>query len=309
MPDTHPLPPTTDRAGFAIRNLRTFFWLARHRNFHSAARQLNVSQPTVTARISMLEDELAVRLFSRGHRSVELTPEGIEALRLCEAVLDSLDRMSARFSGSTEPLGIVRIGVVDTIARTWLPALLGRMQERYPGIDLEIAMESTTELHTLLKAGSLSMSISISPCDDADIENSAVGQYEMEWVASPRIFDRSRVYSLQELIALPQIGYLPMSPPALWLDRYFGDGFKERVVHNTTNSMSTMIWLAENGLGIAAIPPRAIPQQLAEGRLAIVRTERAFDPMGFYLNYRFRPFSSVIETVKSLIVEVSAENT
>ena len=153
------------------------------------------------------------------------------------------------------------------------------------------------------------MSISISPCDDADIENSAIGRYEMEWVASPRIFDRSRVYSLRELIVLPQIGYLPMSPPALWLDRYFGVGFKERMVRNTTNSMSTMIWLAENGLGIAAIPPRAIPQQLAEGRLAIVRTERAFDPMEFYLNYRFRPYSPVVETVKSLIVAVSAENT
>ena len=302
------IPPAVDRAGLTVKNLRAFFWLARHRSFHRAARQLRVTQPAVTSRISSLEHELGVRLFSRGQRSVELTPEGHEALRLCETVLDGLDKISARFSGSANPFGTVRIGVVDTIARTWLPILMGRMQDQYPGIDLEIAMESTMALHSLLKNGSLSMSISISPCDDTDIENSIIGLFEMEWVASPSIFDRSHVHSLQELTALPQISYLPMSPPALWLDRYFGDGFKERVVRNTTNSMSTMIWLAENSLGIAAIPPRAIPQQLAEGRLAIVRTERAFDPMPFYLNYRSRPFSPVVETVKSLIVKVSAEN-
>ena len=295
-----------DRKGLTVKNLRAFFWLARHRNFRRAAMQLKVTQPAVTTRISMLEEELGVRLFDRSQRAVELTPEGHEALRLCEAVLDSVDRMSARFSGSTEPFGIVRIGVVDTVARTWLPILLSRMQDRYPGIDLEIVTESTTTLHAMLRGGSLSMSISISSCDDTDIENSVIGQYDMEWIASPAVFDREHVHTLQDLIALPQIGYLPMSPPALWIDRYFGDGFKERVVHNTTNSMSTMIWLAENGLGIAAIPPRAVPQQLAEGRLAVVRTHRAFDPMPFYLNYRFRPYSPVVETVKSLIVDVSA---
>lgn len=297
-----------DGNGLTIKNLRTFFWLARHRNYHLVATLLNVTQPAISARISLLEEELGVRLLSRSHQPVQLTSEGEEALRLCEHVLDGVDRLAARFSTAWEPSGIVRIGVVETVARTWLPALLEQIRSKYPGIDTEITTESTIVLHSLLSSGSLHMGISISKCEHADISNTEVGLHDMAWVASPRIFDPGHVYTPSELIELPLIGYLPMSPPAMWLERYFGEQLKDRIIHNTTNSMSTMIWLAESGLGIAAIPPGAIRQHLADSRLAVVKTEKAFEKMPFWLNWRTRPYSPVGEIAKSLIVEVARDS-
>ena len=58
--------PSASRSGPAaltIKNLTTFFWLARHRNYHAVAAQLNVTQPAVSSRISALEDALGIRLF------------------------------------------------------------------------------------------------------------------------------------------------------------------------------------------------------------------------------------------------------
>ncbi len=291
-----------------LKNLRTFYWLARYRNYHAVARRLSVTQPAISARISTLEEEFGVRLFSRDRQSVELTPEGREALRLAEKVLDSADDLGAWFSRGRDPSGIVRVGFVETVARTWLPALLNRMRERYPNIELEITTESTQLLHSLLNNASILMCVSVSACDEADIRNEPIGNYPMQWVASPDLFDQDRVYTLQELTKLPLIGYLSNSPPAKYLDHYFGETLRDRITRSTTNSMSTMIWLAENGLGVAAIPPVTVPHHLAEGRLGVVQVETPLEPMSFYLSCRTRPFSPVTHAVQSLIQEVSREH-
>lgn len=292
---------SADSGGLTIKNIRTFHWLARLGNFHAVARQLGVTQPAVTSRISSLEEELGVRLFSRGQQTVSLTPEGQDALRLCEGVLEGVDTIVERFSGTVEQVGVVRIGVVDTVARTWLPTVLNRMQAEFPNIVLEITNESTVELHAMLRSGALSMCVTIGACEEADISNTEIGRYEIDWVASPELIDSSRTYSIDELTQFPLIGYLANSPPALLMQRYFGDAGPKRAIANTTNSMSTMIWLAENGLGIAAIPPRAIVQHLADRRLVIAKAERSFEPMTFHLNCRTRPYSPVVNTVATLV--------
>lgn len=300
-------PNPVESGGLTIKNMRTFFWLARLRNFHAVARQIGVTQPAVTSRIASLEDELGVRLFSRERQVVTITPEGQDALRLCESVLEKVDDIVMRFSGTTEQVGVVRIGVVDTVARTWLPTVLNRVQAEFPNIILEITNESTVALHSMLRSGALSMSITISACDEVDVANTEIGQYAIEWVASHSLIDEQRIYSVEELKQFPLIGYLANSPPAKLMQRYFGNAIHTSAIRNTTNSMSTMIWLAENGLGIAAIPPHAILQHLQDRRLAIVKAERSFDPMPFFLNCRNRPYSPVVQTVEALVRDVAAQ--
>lgn len=301
------LPYSTDAGGLTIKNMRTFFWLARLGNYHAVARHLNVTQPAVTARIAALEDELRISLFSRTQRTFELSPEGKDALRMCEDALNAVDSMRERFSGTRDQLGgIARIGVVDTVARTWLPTVLDRAYKEFPNVVLEITNEGTLELHALLKSGSLSMSVTINECDDPDVSNTVIGRYEVEWVASPRLVDPGRVYTVEELTQFPLIGYVAKTPPDVHLRRYLGEFYSRRGIRNTTNSMSTMIWLAENGLGIAAIPPRAVEQHLANGRLVLIRTEQRFEPMAFYLNCRNRPYSPVVRAVETLVLEEAA---
>jgi DNA-binding transcriptional LysR family regulator len=309
MPEQTSTPYRAEAGGLTIRNMRTFFWLARLRNFHAVARQVGVTQPAITSRIASLEDELGVQLFSRDRQVITLTPEGQDALRLCESALEKVDDILVRFPGTGERAGVVRIGVIDTVARTWLPTVLNRVQAEFPNIILEITNESTVALHSMLRSGVLSMSITISPCDEVDVINTEIGRYAVEWVASDKLVEKDHTYTVEELTRLPLIGYIANSPPARLMQQYFGDAMQTSAIRNTTNSMSTMIWLAENGLGIAAIPPRAIHQHLQDSRLVIVKAERSFRPMSFFLNCRNRPYSPVVQTVEALVREVAEQFT
>lgn len=284
-----------------IRNLHAFFWLARLKKFHLVATKLNTTQPAISARIGKLEEELGIRLFTRGHRTVQLTPEGQEALRMSEAVLDAVDQLVDRFAETRQPSGIVHIGVVDSIARTWLPSLLERIQAMHSGIALEITTDSTINLHRLLSDGKLDIAISMLRYEARDFANAELCSYEMSWAGSPDIVDPDRVYGLEELLNLPLIGYEELSPPDVWMRNYFGDLKQKRGIQNTTNSMSTMIWLAEKGLGVAAIPPSAIHQHLADGRLVILHSKRNLEPVKFYMTHRIRPRSPVVEVTTELV--------
>lgn len=59
-----------------LRVLRYFLAVAQQRNITKAARELLVSQPTLSKQLADLESELSVKLFIRGHRQITLTDEG-----------------------------------------------------------------------------------------------------------------------------------------------------------------------------------------------------------------------------------------
>ena len=117
-----------------LRFLETFFWLARLKSFTATAARLNTTQPAVSGRIRALERELGAKLLFRTTREVHLTPEGLAILQHVETILEEARHLGERAGAAGEPAGIVRIGVVDAIVRTWLPRLLEHMRESAPPI-------------------------------------------------------------------------------------------------------------------------------------------------------------------------------
>ncbi|MBT4612235.1 MAG: LysR family transcriptional regulator, partial [Gemmatimonadetes bacterium] len=80
-----------------LQHLRYFLAVSRSNSFTQAARQLHVTQPTVSGGVAELEKELGVRLFHRAGRKVELTLEGRTlsnyALRIEDLVDEAQDRV------------------------------------------------------------------------------------------------------------------------------------------------------------------------------------------------------------------------
>lgn len=74
--------------------IQTFLAVARLGNFHAAARQLNVTQAAVSARVRQLEDELDLRLFERGRKGAELTEAGRFLLPGAEAIASTWTTIS-----------------------------------------------------------------------------------------------------------------------------------------------------------------------------------------------------------------------
>lgn len=81
-----------------LQNIRTFLYIVRYQSISGAAQAMYTSQPTISSRLSQLEDELGVQLVLRrkGHRSIELTKKGQDFIPIAERWLE-LDRQTIQF--------------------------------------------------------------------------------------------------------------------------------------------------------------------------------------------------------------------
>ncbi|RZI93483.1 MAG: LysR family transcriptional regulator, partial [Microbacterium sp.] len=111
--------------------LRTFVALAETRSFTRAARQLRISQPTVSQQIRRLEAATRRALVTRDSRTVELTDNGEAMLGFAREILAAHDAAAAYFDTSAMR-GRVRFGSADDLALTELPQILREFRRVHP---------------------------------------------------------------------------------------------------------------------------------------------------------------------------------
>ena len=116
-----------------IQQLKYVTAVGRFRNFARAAESCNVSQPTLSAMLQKLEEELGIRIFERTNRSVNPTLAGEKIIRQAEHVLMEIERINEIVS---EDKGLVggrlRLSVGPTIAPYVLPKFIRHYREDYP---------------------------------------------------------------------------------------------------------------------------------------------------------------------------------
>jgi DNA-binding transcriptional LysR family regulator len=274
-----------------LRFIETFVLLARLGNFRAVAQRLNTTQPAVSARIVALERELGVTLFVRGGRGATLTPEGTEALRHAETMMAGWTAMRQAAAGPESYAGSVRVGAIDAVVRTWLPGLIERLATALPKATVEITADTSINLTRGVASGDIHMAVLIDPPGGAFNAGSGEGTegrawatrplcaFAMAWVASPALVDGKRKLSIADLARLPIITYPVDTPPYRLIADYLGEGALPRRPASSSNSLSTMIRLAADGLGLAAIPPACIARQLEDGDLVVVPVEKPFRPL------------------------------
>jgi DNA-binding transcriptional LysR family regulator len=122
-----------------INRLKVFLHVADTLSFTEAARQLHVSQPTVSKHIRDLESELDVQLFDRSGAKPQLTNAGMTlipwARKLLRQTIEMKELMASMQSGV---VGQLRIACSTTAGKYVLPQLAARFRQRYPGIHVSI---------------------------------------------------------------------------------------------------------------------------------------------------------------------------
>lgn len=129
-----------------IETLRTFIVLSGTKNFTRTSEQLYIAQSTVTNRISELEKELNLSLFSRNKRSVELTPEGEQFLIYAKKVIDLTDSSIPEISSFQKFENQLRIGSADSIYDGHLASIILEHQKRHPKDALKISIGMSSQL-------------------------------------------------------------------------------------------------------------------------------------------------------------------
>jgi len=118
-----------------LSQISTFVAVAEAGSFRSAADQLCISPPAVSARIQQLEQALGVRLFNRTTRSVSLTAEGRRLLGTSTQALAELTRMTRQLkSEAALATGRVHLATMVSISSTILPVLLHEFAKQHPGL-------------------------------------------------------------------------------------------------------------------------------------------------------------------------------
>lgn len=94
-----------------LRVLRYFLTVAKEQSFTKVARQLHITQPTLSRQLAALEEELGTALFDRSGHSITLTEKGILLKRRALEIIDLEDQIVEEFKGSEEVIeGKITIG-------------------------------------------------------------------------------------------------------------------------------------------------------------------------------------------------------
>jgi DNA-binding transcriptional LysR family regulator len=129
-----------------IRQLRYLVALARERHFARAAESCGVAQPTLSAGLRNLEDELGVPVVERGNRFKGLTPEGERVLAWAQRILADCDALEQELVETRRSLrGRVAVGVIPS-ALTMMAGLSTALLARQPGIGLKLLSMTSIEI-------------------------------------------------------------------------------------------------------------------------------------------------------------------
>ena len=133
-----------------IDKLEAFMALAKSRHFGHAAEELGITQPTLSAAIKQLEDQLGVMLVLRGSRFQGLTPEGEQVLVWARRITGDARAMREEMRAARYGLsGRMRIAAIPT-ALAMTPRLTTPFREKHPGVTISIMSRTSIEVLSML---------------------------------------------------------------------------------------------------------------------------------------------------------------
>ena len=153
-----------------LREIISFYHVARLRSVSKAARKLELGQPTVTTHLRKLEHEFALTLFDRIKRPIQLTSEGATFLELITPIVESVDTLKTQMD-YPERRGSFVVGAYPDLVMHHLPRPIRSFRERFPDVRLRLVARSYLGLIQLVKSGEVDLALcSPPPPDDPSLE-------------------------------------------------------------------------------------------------------------------------------------------
>ena len=143
-----------------LTELRYLIALAKEMHFGRAAERCHVSQPTLSVAIKKFENQLGAVLFERSASELRLTELGGRIVQQAKRVVAEAVRLEEIAAEDDDPLkGLLRIGVIYTVAPYLLPQFVPALHRSAPGMPLYLKEDFTANLLAAVKAGELDAAI------------------------------------------------------------------------------------------------------------------------------------------------------
>ena len=257
-----------------LQQLEYILAVERYRHFGRAAEACNVTQPTLSAMIGKLEEELNAKLFDRNRQPICPTPVGEQVLRQAKEVLSQADSIKDIVEEEKHSLnGTFRVGILPTIAPYLLPRFFPQLMKKYPTLDIRVREMKTYQIKEALLQGDIDAGIlaQIEDLEEYDQTHLFYEKYEGYVSREDALFQK-------ETLRTSDVA----SSRDLWLlDE--GHCFRDQMVRfcqmkssqtsqlaYNLGSMETFMRMVESGKGITFIPELAV-MQLSREQKELVR--------------------------------------
>lgn len=257
-----------------LQQLEYILAVNRFRHFAKAAEYCRVTQPTLSAMIQKLEEELDTRIFDRSQQPVCPTPVGIHIIEQAQKILVQTNRIKNIIEEEKHSLtGTFKLGILPTIAPYLLPRFFPQLMKKYPELDIQVVEMKTNDIKKALQTGEI----------DAGIVASLAGMEELQ--QTPLFYEQFFAYVAREdaLFSNKVIRTSDLNGEQLWLlDE--GHCFRDQLVRFCQmksarasqlayhlGSMETFMRMVESGKGITFIPELAV-LQLGDTQKELVRS-------------------------------------
>ena len=244
------------------------------RHFAKAAEYCRVTQPTLSAMIQKLEEELDTRIFDRSQQPVCPTPVGIHIIEQAQNILVQANRIKNIIEEEKHSLtGTFKLGILPTVAPYLLPRFFPQLMKKYPNLDIRVVEMKTNDIKKALQTGEI----------DAGIVASLAGMEELQ--QTPLFYEQFFAYVSREdaLFNNEVIRTSDLNGEQLWLlDE--GHCFRDQLVRFCQmksarasqlayhlGSMETFMRMVESGKGVTFIPELAV-LQLGNAQKELVRS-------------------------------------
>ncbi|TDP60901.1 LysR family hydrogen peroxide-inducible transcriptional activator [Flavobacterium dankookense] len=241
-----------------ITQLQYVLAVAEHKNFTLAAEKCFVTQPTLSMQIQKIEEELAIQIFDRTKKPIQLTEIGQKIVNQAKNIVNEADRIHDIVEQQKGFIGgEFRLGIIPTVMPTLLPMFLNNFIKKYPKVKLIIEELNTNEIISKLKNGHLDAAIAVTPLEDEKIKEIVL--YFEPFVAY--VPENHSSFKKQEIT----IDDLDINEILLLQDGHcFRDGILNLCKNKGQNennhfqiesgSFETLIKLADEGLGTTLLP-------------------------------------------------------
>ncbi|MGY0058794.1 hydrogen peroxide-inducible genes activator [Streptomyces sp. LZ34] len=262
----------------SLSQLRAFAAVAEQLHFRDAAAAIGMSQPALSGAVAALEEALGVQLLERTTRKVLLSPAGERLAARARTVLEAVGALMEEAEAARAPFtGVLRLGVIPTVAPYLLPTVLRLVHDRYPLLDLQVHEEQTASLLDGLAHGRLDLLLLAVPLAASGVvelplfdEDFVLVTPQDHWLGGRSDIPRAALKEL-DLLLLDE-GHC-LRDQALDICREAGRT-EGAPVTTSAAGLSTLVQLVAGGLGVTLLPRTALrvetgrSDQLATGYFA-----------------------------------------
>ena len=290
-----------------LHALQTFVSIAQLGGVTRAAGQLHRSQPAITRRVKLLEDELGVPLLERGRGGSVLTEAGRAFLPYAQAALAALnDGAHAVEALQRADHGVVSLAIVGTLAGTTIVEQLRRFSAEHRNARLELRTANSFEVSDMVRRGDVSLGVRYFADPAPELVSRQIWEERIVVVCSAQHEMAGKRLRNAAPLRADQWLALPMTRHrdsfAHLVARQLAAARLDDVSVMAIDSLTAQKRLIEAGLGIALLPESTIQDELRLGSLRTIGSPQLQTTVPIHVLYRKNGYlTGASRTLLSLI--------